>query len=69
MIRRIGKKARKGKKETERTIERQTQKDERLGYIGLVKLQSTRDGGQEEKGTTEDEMAGWHHRRDGPESQ
>ena len=21
-----------------------------------------RDGGQEEKGTTEDEMAGWHHR-------
>ena len=24
-----------------------------------------RDGGQEEKGTTEDEMAGWHHRLDG----
>ena len=24
-------------------------------------------GGQEEKGTTEDEMAGWHHRLDGPE--
>ena len=22
-----------------------------------------RDWGQEEKGTTEDEMAGWHHRR------
>ena len=22
-------------------------------------------GGQEEKGTTEDEMAGWHHRLDG----
>ena len=22
---------------------------------------------QEEKGTTEDEMAGWHHRLDGPE--
>ena len=28
-----------------------------------------RDGGQEEKGTTEDEMAGWHHRRDGRESE
>ena len=24
-------------------------------------------GRQEEKGTTEDEMAGWHHRLDGPE--
>ena len=24
-----------------------------------------RDGGQEEKGTTEDEMAGWHHGLDG----
>ena len=23
-----------------------------------------RDWGQEEKGTTEDEMAGWHHRLD-----
>ena len=28
-----------------------------------------RDWGQEEKGTTEDEMAGWHHRFDGPESE
>ena len=27
-----------------------------------------RDWGQEEKGTTEDEMAGWHHRLDGRES-
>ena len=26
-----------------------------------------RDSGQEEKGTTEDEMAGWHHRLDGHE--
>ena len=26
-----------------------------------------RDQGQEEKGTTEDEMAGWHHRLDGHE--
>ena len=26
-----------------------------------------RDWGQEEKGTTEDEMAGWHHRHDGHE--
>ena len=28
---------------------------------------SGRDSGQEEKGTTEDEMAGWHHRLDGRE--
>ena len=26
-------------------------------------------GGQEEKGSTEDEMAGWHHRLDGRESE
>ena len=28
-----------------------------------------RDWGQKEKGTTEDEMAGWHHRLDGRESE
>ena len=28
-----------------------------------------RDWGQEEKGTTEDEIAGWHHRLDGCESE
>ena len=28
-----------------------------------------RDWGQEEKGTTDDEMAGWHHRLDGRESE
>ena len=28
-----------------------------------------RDWGQEEKGTTEDEVAGWHHRLDGQESE
>ena len=28
-----------------------------------------RDWGHEEKGTTEDEMAGWHHWLDGPESE
>ena len=27
----------------------------------LEKTDSGRDWGQEEKGTTEDEMAGWHH--------
>ena len=27
------------------------------------------DWGQEEKGTTEDEMAGWHHRLNGRESE
>ena len=30
-------------------------------------LMAGRDCGQEEKGTTEDEMAGWHHRLDGHE--
>ena len=33
-----------------------------LGGIG-----AGRDSGQEEKGMTEDEMAGWHHRLDGHE--
>ena len=28
-----------------------------------------RDWGQEEKGTTEDEMAGWHHWLGGPKSE
>ena len=28
-------------------------------------LNAGRDWGQEEKGTTEDEMAGWHHQLDG----
>ena len=28
-----------------------------------------RDWGQEDKGMTEDEMAGWHHRLDGRESE
>ena len=33
----------------------------------LEKTDARRDWGQEEKGTTEDEMAGWHHRLDGCE--
>ena len=33
----------------------------------LEKTNAGRDWGQEEKGTTEDEMAGWHHRLDGHE--
>ena len=33
----------------------------------LEKTDAARDWGQEEKGTTEDEMAGWHHRLDGRE--
>ena len=32
-------------------------------------LDAGRDWGQEEKGTTEDEMAGWHHGLDGHESE
>ena len=33
------------------------------GKSGLIEkdLDAGRDWGQEEKGTTEDEMAGWHH--------
>ena len=33
----------------------------------LEKTDAGRDWGQEEKGTTEDEMAGWDHRLDGRE--
>ena len=33
----------------------------------LEKKDAGRDWGQEEKGTTEDEMAGWHHRLYGRE--
>ena len=35
----------------------------------LEKTDAGRDWGQEEKGTTEDEMAGWHHRLNGCESE
>ena len=33
----------------------------------LEKTDAGRDWGQEEKGTTEDEMAGWHHQLNGRE--
>ena len=35
----------------------------------LEKTDAGRDWGQEEKGTTEDEMSGWHHWLDGHESE
>ena len=35
----------------------------------LEKTNAGRDWGQEEKGMTEDEMAGWHHGLDGYESE
>ena len=45
----------------------------KLQYFGhfmrRVDSDAGRDWGQEEKGTTEDEMAGWHHLLDGLESQ
>ena len=49
----------------------------KLQYFGHLKqrvdsLEKTdvgRDWGQEEKGMTEDEMAGWHHGLDGRESE
>ena len=48
----------------------------KLQYFGHLMLRvdslgkdpdAGRNWGQEEKGTTEDEMAGWHHRLDGQE--
>ena len=36
-------------------------------FDSLEKTDAGRDWGQEEKGTTEDEMAGWHHWLDGRE--
>ena len=46
----------------------------KLQYFGHLmrrvdSLDAGRDWGQEEKGTTEDEMAGWHHGLDGRESE
>ena len=38
-------------------------------FYSLEKTDVGRDWGQEEKGTTEDEMAGWHHGLDGRESE
>ena len=32
----------------------------------FIDTDAGRDWGQEEKGTTEDEMVGWHHRLNGP---
>ena len=40
-----------------------------IQYIGLLMRDAGRDWGQEEKGTTEDEMAGWHHGLNGRESE
>ena len=41
----------------------------KLRYSGhlMRRVDSLSDWGQEEKGTTEDEMAGWHHGLDGRE--
>ena len=35
--------------------------------MGMLEIVLGGIGGQEEKGTTEDEMAGWHHQLDGRE--
>ena len=40
-----------------------------LSLWHLIDSDVGRDWGQEEKGTTEDEMAGWHHRLNGRESE
>ena len=39
----------------------------RVDSLEKTLRESGRGWGQEEKGTTEDEMAGWHHRLDGRE--
>ena len=42
----------------------------KLQYFGHLKdSDAGRDWGQEENGMTEDEMAGWHHRLNGHESE
>ena len=43
----------------------------KLQYFGhlMEKTDAGRDRGQEEKGTIEDEMAGWRHRLDGRQSE
>ena len=38
---------------------------QRVDSLEKVDSDAGRDWGQEEKGTTEDEMAGWHHQLDG----
>ena len=38
-------------------------------HFSLEKTDAGRDWGQKEKGTTEDEMVGWHHRLNGHESE
>ena len=38
-----------------------------VGFLIGKSPDAGRDCGQKEKGTTEDEMAGWHHRLDGLE--
>ena len=43
-------------------------RDAKNGFIGKDP-DAGKDGRQEEKRMTEDEMAGWHHRLDGPESE
>ena len=40
-----------------------------LQSLGLKESNAGRDQGQEKKGTTEDEMAGWHHGLDRRESE
>ena len=40
-----------------------------FGYLIGKYSDAWKDWGQEEKGTTEDEMVGWHHGLDGRESE
>ena len=53
----------------EKEIVHQVQEAQRVPQSRLIGKGSDagRDWGQEEKGTTEDEMAGWHHGLDGRE--
>ena len=40
----------------------QSDTTERLQFTSLLQVFAAKDRRQEEKGTTEDEMVGWHHR-------
>ena len=42
-------------------------KPQYFGHLMWKRHDAGRDWGQEEKGTAEDEMAGWHHQLDGRE--
>ena len=51
------------------TVHEVAKSSTRLSDFRFSTTDAGRDWGQEEKETTEDKMAGWHHRLDGRESE